>query len=287
MKKEDKLINEIPDFSISADERPNRRKASGTTVKRSKPQSPTDSQGNNQPGGSGNSFGWILLVLVLVLSGGGVWQFKIMQQELALTRNALALTQNKLGRVTGEITATGQTLDQSGSALRSELKVVSSEIRKLWDVSNKRNRQWILINKDNVVKALKQSEQADKAADKASAQAEKVGKSAGKLSSELTGLKKSVRDMEQLMKSISTEQLAARGEITVTIESYNNRIEAMKSLLSIQKKQLTSFEQQIKDQDQAARSVDAFRRQVNKKLQQLETSVRDLTQPPQKGLGLQ
>ncbi|MRI33800.1 hypothetical protein EOPP23_12470 [Endozoicomonas sp. OPT23] len=286
MKKEDKPINEIPDFSISADERPNRRKTTGTTVKRPSPQPPVNKQ-NKPSSGGGNGFGWILLILVLVLAGGGVWQFKIMQQELAATRAALTQTQNKLSSVTGEVTATGQTIDQSGSALRSELKVVNSEIRKLWDVSNKRNRQWILINKDNVVKALKQSEQADKAADKAAEQAEKAGKAAGKVSSELANLKKGTREMEQLMKSISTEQLASRGEMTVTIESYNNQLETMKSLLSAQKKQLTSFEQQVKEQEQATKSVDAFRRQVNKKLQQLEASVRDLTQPPQKGLGLQ
>ncbi|WP_252176514.1 hypothetical protein [Endozoicomonas sp. 4G] len=261
MRKEDKAINDIPDFSIAADERPGRRKAAdaGGTP-------PHKKAGQTPAGKGGNGLTWLLLVMIIVLGAGGVWQFRLMQQQLADTRQALKVTQEKLSTVTGEVTATGENLDQSGSALRSELEVVNSEIRKLWDVSNKRNRQWILINKDNVVKALKEAEEAGKAADKASGQ--------------LNALQKSIREMDQLMKAISTEQLAAQGTMTESLAKFDKQVTEMSKLQA----ELT---RKVANQQQAVKAVDSFRIQVNRKLQQLEETVRDLTQPPEPGLGLE
>ncbi|WP_062266330.1 hypothetical protein [Endozoicomonas arenosclerae] len=270
MREEDKAINDIPDFSIAADERPGRRKAAATG---GTPPGKKGGADRSNPGKGGSGLTWLLLVMIIVLGAGGVWQFKLMQEELAETRKALASTQERLSSVTGEVTATGENLDQSGSALRSELKVVNSEIRKLWDVANKRNRQWILINKDNVVKALKEAEEAGKTADKASGQ--------------LSSLQKRIREMDQLMKAISTEQLAAQGEMTESLARFDKQVAEMKKLVADQKKLQTELTGKVEDQQQAVKAVDSFRVQVNRKLQQLEDTVRDLTQPPKEGLGLE
>ncbi|WP_257280449.1 MULTISPECIES: hypothetical protein [unclassified Endozoicomonas] len=267
MREEDKAINDIPDFSIAADERPGRRKAAATDGK------PTVKKGSSPSGKSGNGLAWLTMVMIIVLGAGGVWQFKQVQQELADTRQALKATQEKLSTVTGEVTATGQNLDQSGSALRSELEVVSSEIRKLWDVSNKRNRQWILINKDNVVKALKEAEEA--------------GKTADKVSRQLSALQKSTREMDRLMKAISSEQVAAQGVMTDSLEKFEKQFAEMKKQVADQKTLQAELIRKVEDQQQAVKAVDSFRVQVNRKLQQLEDTVRGLTHPPGEGLGLE
>ncbi|KEQ19765.1 hypothetical protein [Endozoicomonas numazuensis] len=270
MREEDKAINDIPDFSIAADERPGRRKTAATG---GTPPGKKGGAGKSPAGKGGNGLTWLLLVMIIVLGAGGVWQFKMMQQELAETRQALKATQEKLSTVTGEVTATGENLDQSGSALRSELKVMDSEIRKLWDVANKRNRQWILINKDNIVKALKEAEEAGNTADKANGQ--------------LSELQKRIREMDQLMKAISTEQLAAQSEMTDSLTKFNKQVAEMKKLVADQKKLQAELTKKVEDQQQAVKAVDSFRIQVNRKLQQLEDTVRDLTQPPKEGLGLE
>ena len=285
MREEDKPSNDLPDFSLSADERPVRRRATGSVP----PKRPTPASGQPaapKSSGGGNGLVWLLMVLVLVLAGGGVWQFKVLQTELADTRAELNIAQDKLSSVTGEITATGENLDQSGSALRSELQVVNSEVRKLWDVANKRNRQWILINKDNVVKALKQSEGADKAADKAADLANKASSKADSMTKELKEARKQLTELDQLMKAVTTEQLAAQSEMTVNLEHFTQQFEEMKKLLAEQKKTQAELDKKVENQQQAVKAIDSFRLQVNRKMQQLEGSVRDLTQPPEQGLGL-
>lgn len=269
MKREDKAINDIPDFSLSADERPDRRRSTGVPPK--KPGKPAPE--NNSPKGGSGAMVWLLLVLILVLAGGGIWQFQLMQKELMATRAELKSAQESLQQVTGEVSATGENLDQSGSALRSELKVVNSEIRKLWDVANKRNKKWIVINKDNVVKATRIAEGA-------AGDAEKANKS-------ITGIKSQVREMDQLMKAISTEQVAAQSEATASMETLRKQMADIQALMEDQKKLMAELNKKVENQQQAVKSVDAFRQQVNRKIQQLEGTVRDFTQPPQEGLGLQ
>ncbi|MGI9277571.1 MAG: hypothetical protein ACR2PT_22315 [Endozoicomonas sp.] len=258
MRREDKTINEIPDLAISADDRPERRRQAGNSGR-----APAKTR---EPGGGGKGFSWFLLILIIALASGGGWQFLELQKELSATRQELVSAHEKLSNVTGEVTATGKNLDQSGSAMRSELKVLDSEIRKLWDVSNKRNRQWIVINKDNIVK---------------------VTRTADKTAEEVKKVQGQVKNMDQMVKAITTEQVAAQSEVTASLDTLIEQMKALKAQLAQQQTRQDELDKMIVNQQDAVKSMDLFRQQVNRKLQQLESTVRDFTLPPQQGLGLQ
>ncbi|MCW7554018.1 hypothetical protein NX722_15600 [Endozoicomonas gorgoniicola] len=272
MRDDDKKIKAVPELSISADERPERRQSKGTARKPTVADTPK-SQAPKVAKKPGNGMTWFLLVLVAALGGAGGWQFYEMQQVLEDTRSQLQNAKDNLSQVTGEVSATGKTLNQSDSSIRSELKEVNSEIRKLWDVSNKRNRHWILINKDNVVKATKK---ADNAASEA-----------GKANKAIAGLSKELKDARQSLKAMSSEQVAAQSEVTANLQAMRSQLEALQSQLAQQKKQNAELEQRIRDQSDAVKSMDNFRQQVNRKIHQLEETVREFTQPPEQGLGLE
>ncbi|AMO57392.1 hypothetical protein GZ77_15580 [Endozoicomonas montiporae] len=267
MRDDDKKIKAVPDLSISADERPERRQSKGTARKIKEAEVPEPVK---KPG---NGLSWLLLAMVVAIGGLGTWQFVEMQKALEETRTQLQNAKDNLSQVTGEVSATGENLNQSDSSIRSELKVVNSEIRKLWDVSNKRNRQWILINKDNVVKATKKAEAA-------AAEADKANKA-------IAGLNKEVRDASQSLKAISTEQVAAQSEVTINLQAMRKEMEALQSELARQKKLNVELQQRIADQSDAVKSMDNFRQQVNRQILQLEGTVREFTQPPEQGLGLE
>ena len=272
MRDDDKKIKVVPELSISADERPERRQSKGASARKndntvSEPQQPVVVKK------SSSGLSWLLLVLLGALGGVGFWQYTELNQRLQDNQQLLQGTRDKLAEVTGEVSATGENLNQSDSSIRSELKVLDSEIRKLWDVANKRNRQWILINKDNVVKA-------QITADSAISDAEKANKA-------VAGLSKELKDTLQQLKKLGSEQVASRSELNLTIESLRTQVKELEQLLAVEKKQNAELAELINDQAKAARAMDNFRQQVNRKLSQLEASVRDLTQPPEQGLGLE
>ena len=270
MRDNDKKIKVVPELSISADERPEHRQ-SGTASARGNETIVEALRRVQKKGGNGLS--WLTLLLLAGLGGAGFWQYTELNQQLQATQQQLSAARDHLAEVTGEVSATGENLNQSDSSLRSELKVLDSEVRKLWDVSNKRNRQWILINKDNVVKVRKTAESAV-------AEAEKANKS-------VAGLSSDIKKTGQQLKALGSEQVASRSELTLNIDALRKQVQSLEQQLAEQKQQNADLQTLVNDQSDAARSLDNFRQQVNSKLLQLESSIRELTQPPEQGLGLE
>ena len=275
MRDDDKKIKAVPDLSMSADERPERRQPRASTSRK-----PVSAAPKPEPQKSGNGLSWFLLILVLGIGGAGGWQFWQLQQKLEETRFQLDSTEENLTQVTGEVSATGENLTKRDTSLRSELKEVNSEIRKLWDVSNKRNRKWIETNKANITKATRLAESANKSADA--------------VSKNVAALTKEVDDTEQILKAIGTEQVAVQSEMTLTLQSISEQISAsqtqidqLKQQLDQQVKRNAQLEAQLKDQADAVKSMDQFRQQMNRKMTQVESTVREYTRPPEEGLGLQ
>ncbi|USE34987.1 hypothetical protein [Endozoicomonas sp. SCSIO W0465] len=266
---EDKKIHQSnQDLSITAEQRPSRHRTTGTGPKSvSKPAATT------KRGGAGHLVSGVLFVLLAGISAGGYWQVTELQKELKDTRQELQATRDQLGLVTGQVSQTGETINQSDSIFRSELKVVNSEIRKLWDVSNKRNRQWINENKEKIEQGAKTVDLAVKQSD------------AAKRSSEQAVSK--LDELDQMMKAITTEQLVANSGMINRVEALKAEVDGLKNTLSTQQ----SVQQQIKSsaqtQEELSKKLSAFQSQVSLRLQQLENTMRDLGNPEDKGLTIQ
>jgi len=94
----------------------------------------------------------LMLMLIVAMSGGG-WLYWQQQLELVELRQNLEdatgfIGQSKLlmARLAGELNETGAELEQSGSVAEKKLAFLDSEMRKLWGVTNDRNKKAI---KDN------------------------------------------------------------------------------------------------------------------------------------------
>ena len=150
MQKDNKIYQSNQDLSITADQRPSRHRSTG-----SGPKSSGKSAANGKSSGTGYLVSGVLFVLLAGVTAGGYWQVTELHKALKETRQELQATRDQLGLVTGQVSQTGESINQSDSIFRSELKEVNSEIRKLWDVANKRNRQWINDNKDKIDQGAK------------------------------------------------------------------------------------------------------------------------------------
>ena len=162
--------------------------------------------------------------------------------------------------MTVDMSATGETLNTNDSTVRSELKNINKEIRKLWDITNKKNKKNISenTNKTNQLEI----------------QTKKMLTQADDLSSEITEIKQNITEIVDLLKVHAKALTATKSQAKESLNVVQTSTNQIDKLEIKQKKWMSEIE----------KLVDAFRVQVNRKLQQLEGSIRKIDKPTEQGL---
>ncbi len=220
----------------------------------------------------------VVLVLVVAIGGGGGWylwqQVQQVTAKLDSSNDALSDSESALGTLKVELEDRQRSSSKTEGEVSADINLIRSEIRKLWDVSNKRNKKAIKINKDKIaslgVGVKKQKTQLGK-----------QGKAAAALTL-------NVAQLQDELDSRVKKQSALQGEILVLtdqIASLQVENEMLKSMAVEQEKLLQTFksgqyQQQMVDLEQAVNAIDAHRRQVNSRLDQLDKELGALYKKP-------
>jgi chromosome segregation ATPase len=88
----------------------------------------------------------ILLALMIAGFGIGGWFVFNQQQELLASERERAQTEDRLRHLEARLRATDETMTEAGADTDEQLNFWESEIRKVWDIANKRNKKWIQDN---------------------------------------------------------------------------------------------------------------------------------------------
>lgn len=88
----------------------------------------------------------ILLALTIAGFGIGGWFVFNQQQELLASERERAETEDRLKHLEARLRATDETMTEAGEDTNEQLNFWESEIRKVWDIANKRNKKWIEDN---------------------------------------------------------------------------------------------------------------------------------------------
>ncbi len=88
----------------------------------------------------------VLLALTIAGFGIGGWFVFNQQQELLASERERAETEERLRHLEARLRATDETMTESGEDTDEQLSFWETEIRKVWDVANKRNKKWIQDN---------------------------------------------------------------------------------------------------------------------------------------------
>lgn len=94
----------------------------------------------------------VLLALVIAGFGIGGWFVFNQQQELLASERERAETEDRLKHLEARLRATDETMTEAGEDTNEQLNFWESEIRKVWDIANKRNKKWIQDNQAAVAK---------------------------------------------------------------------------------------------------------------------------------------
>ena len=214
------------------------------------------------------------LVLAVVLAVACTYFYREISRLQGQMETRMGMSSEQLENLQARLSATDESLDQSAGKLRDTLsqhgKAIDTngdEIRKLWDVSNKRNKEWIQENQktlDSVEKALKSNQNA------------------------LAELKKTVGGYDQSIKQVRGQIDELQSKVASAIEAVNdssdqwrtqiNQVETQVDVVVDTVKQLEQQNQTQKQAIASLRSNQSGAAQLDQRLSEIEDAIRAFDQ---------
>jgi len=218
-----------------------------------------------------------LFIVALVLLGGFfAWAYLaqqekllVMQEELKGASDFIGRSKLLMARFEGELNVTGTEIEQSGSAVQSKLAFLDGEMRKLWVISNERNKKTIKENANSLslikgdLKAVKQWR--DKF--------EKVTKTAQlKQAAILNGLTLQSSVLQGESEELGGRVLLLSNEIAIMREEQSEALEGVREEVAL----IASLSKQLVESKKAISSINASRRQLNDRVVGMEQQINQL-----------
>ena len=202
---------------------------------------------------------WALLVIMAVAMGGGGWYlWNIVQHlQVSLTHSTEALNKSEqaLTNLQNNLDNRDKTLSQSGDQMTKDIRHLNSEVRKLWDVANKRNKDAL----------------------------EEHGRAISKLES---GLKSTSEDLTRKLAAANSGVSDLKGDLQAlkdSNKSLNAALTQQKTQLAALKSKVSTpsdLEDRVSNLEGTIQSINVYRKQVNSRLDQLDRQVARLYHPP-------
>ena len=268
----DLRVGDIKDLPLD-DERPARRGGGsgnngGNGGGKRPPEAPrprSSAARGTTPAAAGNLWMIVSLVLLALLLVLSIFFYREISTVRGQMDAELARSTEQLSRLSAHLSATDETFVQSSDKVQETLDFHMSEIRKLWAVSNERNRGWIQENQ-RAIKTIQD-------------QRGELQNAMQRLTTDLAALK---RDMEQ--GNQARNQLQTRvGVIMESLQQVESELASQERTMSQvvsalpQLNRLAQLEREgegvaarLKEIEAAIAAFDAYRRQVNNRLDRLD-----------------
>lgn len=231
---------ELTSLSLSSDEISNRQR----------PGAPASGRRNGQPAEPSRPIGlWIIVILLLIALAFMAVQMQTLQSQTDKQLQALQVLQQKL-------TSTDEQANLSVDAMKILLKEQDHEIRKLWDLSNKRNRKNITKNTEKL---------------------DDQSKLLTKHSNQIGQFSKQIQSQKQSVATLSEEVKSYEDKISKSGENLRTDIAALEATMDKRFASLPkSVKKDIQSINKAIKAMDGTRLQHNKRISSLEKSIKSL-----------
>jgi len=203
-----------------------------------------------------------LVVLVLVL---GTWFHRQLSGLQAVVDNRLSESTEQLGSLASQLSATDEEVTQTSDQVKQTLATHDSEIRKLWDVSNKRNRDWIEKNQAEIAKLTRQRAELGKAVEALKAEITAISKQNEQLVLARNQLQTRIEVQAEAAKQLDARLAAQQKQV----ETLNKLLPAIQSLARVESAG-GGIGNRLTEIEAAINAFDAYRRQVNVRLDRLD-----------------
>ncbi|MCR9277530.1 MAG: hypothetical protein NXH85_06110 [Pseudomonadaceae bacterium] len=203
-------------------------------------------------GGGGRSFvSNIFMVLIIAALAVAGWFIANQHEQLSASDAALENANQRLLLLEDRLKATDEVFSEVGQETTKEIDYWESEVRKLWDVTNKRNKAWIEENQ----RGLKS-----------------VTASIATIKSDVAELGPG---LERALDAASKQQA-----ILDQLTALEKQIRQIADNSAAAKQGVNSLTSRVTESEQGLAAFDAFRLQLNRRLSDLERRLDELAASP-------
>lgn len=218
-----------------------------------------------------SSGGWLLVLLCLIaVAGLGAWTY-LLNEQLQSSRQQLTSASDRLQVLEQRLSVTDESMSQSSVALQVKIKEMDGEIRKLWDNVWKRAKQDLAQHSKDI---------AEHGKDIAALQAQLKTQQAfdSQVKTELSEAELAIEVVEDQVEtnaqiatelSILQEQIAEQQNVLSDIQGSASALNTSNA----------DLEKRVAGAEEWVDSFNGYRTQMNRKLLDLQSSIKALQQP--------
>jgi DNA repair exonuclease SbcCD ATPase subunit len=243
-------------------------------VKSKKADTPPPPRGSSGAGGSSKS-GFSIFMVLLMTAGFSVFGWYAWQQQQEIDRLNTRLgdasgfmDQSKLliARLEGKLSETGEVLAETGTSAEKKLAFLDTEMRKLWGVSNDRNKKAIEANQ-SALSALENQ--------LASLQKNYIAETKS-LKHDLAGISGELQNVLKEATTLANEFSVMRAEQEAINSGLKNQLAQQKQLIDGFKGDTRTYLERLAKVDLSLESINASRRQLNERVVDLDKKVNEV-----------
>jgi len=229
----------------------------------------TSRRGGSSGASPGSRQSGVYALLVLGLVGVVVlgWFAFSAQTELVALQSEDQDSRARLKEIEARLQITDETRSRADTEIEGQIDFWEDEIRKLWTVSNERNKNW--INENQASLKTQQGRIAN------------INKQLDSLNAAVARIEKGFQNQQDMMNQL--DQLSRLvTEIGRTARDSADKSNTASITLARMESELSKM---LKENEEFQKSVDAFRRQVNTRIESLRAEVQGTPPPPRSSIG--
>ncbi len=200
-------------------------------------------------------FNFLFAIPVIGLVAAG-WFIFNQQEQLESAQQALQDAQSRIGVLEDRLRLTDEQLTESGTQTNETLSFWETEIRKLWDMGNKRNRGWIETNRENVRKLTNTVAGAES--------------SLKTLQGTVATLSASVSQQQEIADRVSAVDM----QVQRLVRQQRDLVDKVNAASQIASSLQAGLEKRVQENEEAVRAFDAHRTKLNADIIDLRNQMR-------------
>ncbi len=207
-------------------------------------------------GGAGIWARLFIAVALVIAAVACAWAWQL-QEELRLAGRTMDDYEERISDLEDLLSDTDESVNRSSAAMGAQLKLLDTEVRKLWDARKKSNA--------------------------AIAKLEKSSKAYG---TQLVGLKKTDEDSLAQLRSLNADMVKLKSvagdleRLMISARANQEDVERVADTLNRLSADYARLNQRVVANEEWVGSINAFRRQISTTIAQLQSSVRSLQGVP-------